>query len=299
MQQTGSQEVVTKRCLDRNVHVPERLLRCGTCEQPDGSIPGTTGGPLSRAGGPSHGSFNALRTATWLLLIGLWVGSEIAAFFGLMFPSGQFAFWLANVPLVGEVLAVSLRGDNTAMPEGLGLWSALLFLVLALDIAIMHYDDWRRRSFLQIAFFLAIVAVTAIVLGLAVSAGMGRSAPNGFDVGASPFPIMPPWHLLPFYALLRAVPSKLGGVVLMFASMLVLMIWPWQRTDLLRLGPMGRVWCLLCFALAATWIGLGYLGSCPAGGASEHAAQALAVFYFAFFLVVPPVLGKIAGRVAT
>jgi hypothetical protein len=55
------------------------------------------------------GSFNALRTATWLLLIGLWVGSEIAAFFGLMFPSGQFAFWLANVPLVGEVLAVSLR----------------------------------------------------------------------------------------------------------------------------------------------------------------------------------------------
>jgi ubiquinol-cytochrome c reductase cytochrome b/c1 subunit len=245
------------------------------------------------------GRFNALRTATWLLLISLWVGSEIAAFFGLVFPSGQFAFWLTNVPLVGEALAAWFTGDSTATHEAPMLWPALLLVVLGLDIAIMHYDDWRQRSLLQTALFLAIVAVAAIVLGVALSAGMGRSAPNGFDAGASPFPIVPPWHLLPFYALLRAVPSKLGGVILMFAAMLVPMIWPWQRADLLRLGPTGRVWSLLCLALAAAWVGLGYLGSRPADGASEHAAQALAVFCFAFFLVVPPVLGKIAGRVAT
>jgi CDP-diglyceride synthetase len=51
------------------------------------------------------GGFNALRTATWLVLIGVWAVSEFATFIGLMFPSGQFAFWLTNVPLIGKVLA--------------------------------------------------------------------------------------------------------------------------------------------------------------------------------------------------
>jgi ubiquinol-cytochrome c reductase cytochrome b subunit len=109
---------------------------------------------------------------------------------------------------------------------------------------------------------------------------------------------LPPWHELPFYALLRAVPNKLGGVLLMFAAVLVPMIWPWMRADLLRMGPMRRVWALFCLALAAVWIALGYLGSRPPEGALLPAAQALAVFYFAFFLIVPPVLRKIPRKVA-
>jgi ubiquinol-cytochrome c reductase cytochrome b subunit len=239
------------------------------------------------------GSFSALRTATWLLLIGAWAGSELATFFRFTLPWGQFAFWLTTVPLIGEMLAGWFRG-NTASTFA----PALPLLVLSLDIIAMHYDDWRRCSLLQIVVFPVAVGTAAVVLGLALSAVMDSSASDSPGFGPSAFPILPPWHELPFYALLRAVPNKLGGVLLMFAAVLVPMIWPWMRADLLRIGPMRRVWALFCLALAAVWIALGYLGSRPPEGALFPAAQALAVFYFAFFLIVPPLLRKIPRKVA-
>jgi ubiquinol-cytochrome c reductase cytochrome b/c1 subunit len=109
---------------------------------------------------------------------------------------------------------------------------------------------------------------------------------------------MPLWYMLPFYALLQAVPDKLGGAVLMFASMFVPMIWLWMRADLLRLGPARRIWALLCLTLAAAWIGLVHVGGRPPAGAAIHAARTLAVFHFAFFLVLPPVPGGAARKMA-
>jgi ubiquinol-cytochrome c reductase cytochrome b/c1 subunit len=243
------------------------------------------------------GRFGALRTATWLLLIAVWAGPELAAFFGFIFPVGQLIFWLASViPLLGEVLSGWLRSDHSAMLGGLAISPVLALLVLALDIAVMHHDDWRRRPVLQIAIFLAAAGAAAIVLGLALGAVIDHPASSGPNAQVSSFPIMPPWYMLPFYALLRAVPDKLGGVALMFGSMFVLMIWPWMRADLLRAGPTRRVWSLLCLTLAADWIGLAYAGSLPPAGPAIHAAQALAILYFAFFLVLPPVLAKTARK---
>jgi quinol-cytochrome oxidoreductase complex cytochrome b subunit len=239
------------------------------------------------------GSFSALRTVTWLLLIGMWAGSELVGFSGLRLPWGQFAFWLTTVPLIGEILAGWLRSNTASM-----FAPALPLLVLSLDIMVMHYDDWRRCSLLQIAIFPVAVGAAAIVLGLALDTVMNPSASNSPGFGLSSFPVLPPWHVLPFYALLRAVPNKLGGVLLTLAAMLIPMIWPWMRADLLRKGPMRRVWALFCLALAAVWIGLGYLGSRFPEGALLPAAQALAVLYFAFFLIVPPVLHKIPRKVA-
>jgi ubiquinol-cytochrome c reductase cytochrome b/c1 subunit len=238
------------------------------------------------------GRFGALRTATWLLLIGAWAGSELAAFFGLILPSGQIAFWLTiNVPVAGKVLAHLLQSDGATLSKG------FLFLVLGLDIAVMHYDGWRRRSILQIAVFLAAVGAAATVLGLALGAFINNPASNEANAGS--FAIVPPWYLLPFYALLRALPNKLGGVVLAFASMLIPMIWPWMHADFLRLGPMHRIWSLLCLLLVAVWLALGYLGSRSPDEAVMIAAQALAVFYFAFFLIFPPLLGRIAAQIRT
>jgi ubiquinol-cytochrome c reductase cytochrome b/c1 subunit len=242
------------------------------------------------------GRFGSLRTATWLLLIAVWACSELGAFFGFILPSGQFAFWLASIPLVGEVLAGWLQSDHGAMRRGLAVSPVLALLLLGLDIAVMHYDDWRRRPVLQIAIFLAAVGAATIILGVALGAVMDHTASSGRDAQVSSFPIVPPWYMLPFYALLRAVPDKLGGVLLMFGSMFVLMIWPWMRADLLRAGPARRIWSLLCLTLAADWIGLVYAGSFPPAGAAIHAAQALAIFYFAFFLVLPPVLAKTARK---
>lgn len=243
------------------------------------------------------GSFSSLHTATWLLLIGTWVAPVAVGFSGFMLPWGQFTFWLATLPLVGDALA-AWQASNLASALGTYVpWPALPLLILGLDIAVMHHEEWRRSSLLRIAIFLVSVAAAAIILGLAFSmVVIEPRAPNGPDIGLSPFPIMPDWHELPFYALLRAVPNKLGGVALMFACMLAPMVWPWMRVDILRRGPARRVWPLLCLALAAAFVGLGYLGSRPADDMTIRATQALAAFYLSFFLVLPLLIGKIAGR---
>jgi ubiquinol-cytochrome c reductase cytochrome b/c1 subunit len=246
------------------------------------------------------GRVSAVRTATWLFLVVAWAGSEIAGFFGYLLPWGQLTFWLASqlaaLWVVGEMLAWLTA--HIAVHGAPALGPILLLCLLSLDIAAGHLDDWRKRSPAQIGVFLAAAAAGAVALALAAGALIGRAAPGGPDMGAllTPAKIIPSWYELPFYALLRAMPDKLAGVVVTFAAMVVPIVWPWMRADMLRIGPMRRTWLLLCLALAAVWIGLGWLGSRPPDPPSIHAAQALAVFYFAFFLVWPPLFHKIARR---
>jgi ubiquinol-cytochrome c reductase cytochrome b/c1 subunit len=248
------------------------------------------------------GRVNAVRTATWLFLVVAWAGSEIAGFFGYLIPSGQLMFWfasqLAALPIIGETLAPPYARMAEWMHEAPALGPVLLLCLLSLDLAAGHRDDWRKRSPLQIGVFLAAVVAGAVVLALVGGTFIGLPGPSGPDIGALPTPakIIPSWYELPFYALLRAVPAKLAGVVVMFAAMLVPIVWPWMRADLLRTGPMRSMWLLLCLALAAIWIGLGWLGSRPPDPLSIDAAQALAVFYFAFFLFWPPLFHGIARK---
>lgn len=244
------------------------------------------------------GRFSALRTATWLVLIGLWIGAEVVAFFGLIIPSGQVAFWLPNLGVVGEALATCFVSESGATGGRCAMWYLLTLIALVSDVAVMHYADWRRRSFLQIVAFLALVLMASVVLDLAFSAVIGNASSHPEEAGSIAFPVLPPWYMLPLYAFLRAIPDKLGGLMVMFGAMLVIMSWPWRRADQLRRSPAGIVWSLLCLALATVWIGLGYLGSRPPDAASIHIAQGLAALYFLFFLILPTVLGKLAAMPA-
>ena len=83
----------------------------------------------------------------------------------------------------------------------------------------------------------------------------------------TPSHIVPEWYFLPFYAILRAIPSKLGGVIAMFGSIVVLAFLPWLDTSRVRSARLpaacSRFWFWL-FVVAC--IGLGYLGSKPPEG---------------------------------
>jgi quinol-cytochrome oxidoreductase complex cytochrome b subunit len=105
----------------------------------------------------------------------------------------------------------------------------------------------------------------------------------------TPAHIVPEWYFLPFYAILRAIPDKLGGVLAMFAAIVVLALVPWLDTSKVRsmsYRPIGR-WML--WAFVAAFIGLGYLGSRPAEGGYVIAAQVLTVVYFGYFVALPVV----------
>jgi ubiquinol-cytochrome c reductase cytochrome b/c1 subunit len=107
----------------------------------------------------------------------------------------------------------------------------------------------------------------------------------------TPSHIVPEWYLLPFYAILRAIPSKLGGVIAMFSSIIVLAFLPWLDTSRVRSGayrPVFQYWFAL---LVIACIGLGYLGSKPPEGLYVVFARILTVYYFAYFLIILPLLG--------
>jgi ubiquinol-cytochrome c reductase cytochrome b subunit len=116
----------------------------------------------------------------------------------------------------------------------------------------------------------------------------------------TPAHIVPEWYFLPFYAMLRAITfnigpidSKLGGVLTMFGSIAILFVVPWLDTSKVR-SAVYRPWFKLFFWLfVINAIFLGWLGSRPAEGSYVFMAQLGTLYYFAFFIVIMPVLGLI------
>jgi quinol-cytochrome oxidoreductase complex cytochrome b subunit len=107
----------------------------------------------------------------------------------------------------------------------------------------------------------------------------------------TPTHIVPEWYYLPFYAILRAIPNKLLGVIALATSIVVLAFMPWLDTSPVRSAnyrPLYRQFLLIFFAAV---IGLGYLGSQEPVGGYVIAARLLAAYYFAFFFIILPLLG--------
>jgi ubiquinol-cytochrome c reductase cytochrome b/c1 subunit len=105
--------------------------------------------------------------------------------------------------------------------------------------------------------------------------------------------IVPEWYFLPFYAILRAIPSKLGGVIAMVSAVLILLFVPWLDTSRVR-SAKYRPWYKIAFwAFAFTCVALGWLGSKPAEQPYVFWSQFFTACYFAFFLIALPVLGLI------
>ena len=115
----------------------------------------------------------------------------------------------------------------------------------------------------------------------------------------TPSHIVPEWYFLPFYAILRAVtfdflfiPADLGGVLLMFGSIIVLFFLPWLDTSKVRSTKYRPVYRWFFWLFVVDVLVLGYMGSQPAEGINVVIAQLATLYYFLHFLVVLPLLGK-------
>src|SRR5687768_4159410 len=108
----------------------------------------------------------------------------------------------------------------------------------------------------------------------------------------TPSHIVPEWYYLPFYAILRAIPNKLLGVLALFASILVLVFLPWLDSSKVRSARYRPLFRQFFWIFVAVCIGLGWLGAKPAEGGYVLAAQILTFWYFAHFLIVLPLLSR-------
>ncbi|MGR3483792.1 MAG: cytochrome b [Paracoccaceae bacterium] len=128
---------------------------------------------------------------------------------------------------------------------------------------------------------------------------------------ATPAHIVPEWYLLPFYAILRAfdgevwlviavefisfgiIDAKFFGVLAMFGALVVMALAPWLDTSSVRSGryrPMFKWWFAL---LVVDFIVLMWVGAMPAEGIYPYIALIGATYWFAYFLVILPVLGVV------
>lgn len=104
----------------------------------------------------------------------------------------------------------------------------------------------------------------------------------------TPEHIAPVWYFTPFYAILRAVPDKLLGVLLMGAAVLLPLFMPWlDKSPVKSIRYKGWITKLALGGFVVSFFGLGYLGYMPANDLYVILARILTVFYFAFFLLMP------------
>ena len=272
-----------------------------------------------------YGSYKAPREVLWILGVIIYLLMMATGFMGYVLPWGQMSFWGATVitnlfsaiPLVGESITTWLWGgysvDNPTLNRFFSLHYLLPFMiagVVVLHVWALHVvgqnnpDGVEVKNVARDTLPFTPYATTkdgfAMVVFMIFFAWWVFYVPNYLGHAdnyieanplSTPAHIVPEWYYLPFYAILRAVPSKLGGVVAMFSAIIVLCFLPWLDTSKVRSAKYRPVYKVFFWLFVASAVGLGYLGAMPAEGGYVLASRLLSVYYFAFFLVVMPLLG--------
>ncbi len=274
--------------------------------------------------GMYYGSYKEPREVLWILGVIIFILMMATAFMGYVLPWGQMSFWGATVitnlfsaiPVVGNTITQLLWGgfsvDNPTLNRLFSLHYLLPFMILGvviLHVWALHVAGQNNPTGVEPKSSQDMVPFTpyatvkdgfAMVLfiiffGWFVFFNPGYLGhPDNYipaDPLVTPAYIVPEWYLLPFYAILRAVPDKLGGVIAMFGAIVVLFFLPWLDRSKIRSATYRPLFKQAFWVFAAVCVGLGYLGAMPAEGIYVTIAQVLTVYYFAHFLIILPIIG--------
>ena len=272
-----------------------------------------------------YGSYKEPREVLWILGCIIYFLMIVTAFMGYVLPWGQMSFWAATViinlvgtlPLIGDSLTQMLLGgfavDNPTLNRFFSLHYLLPFIifgVVLLHIWALHVPGNNNPIGVSVKgkqdtvafhpyytvkdFFAYVVFLILFCYFIFYNPNILGHADNYIEADpmVTPAHIVPEWYLLPFYAILRAVPDKLTGVLLMFGSIVVLFFLPWldtAKTRSARYRPLYKFFFILFFI---DCLMLGYLGGVVPEGIYLLLSRICTIYYFAFFLIVMPVLSR-------
>lgn len=109
----------------------------------------------------------------------------------------------------------------------------------------------------------------------------------------TPASIVPEFYLLPFYAILRSIPNKLGGVIAMFGSLLILLLLPFITTSRVRSSGFRPIQRYLFWLFVSNFLLLLWLGANPVEEPYITIGQISTIFYFVYFIILIPLIGII------
>nr|WNH21659.1 cytochrome b [Chaetodon capistratus] len=272
-----------------------------------------------------YGSY--LYKETWNIGVVLLLLVMATAFVGYVLPWGQMSFWgatvitnlLSAVPYIGNTLVQWIWGgfsvDNATLTRFFAFHFLLPFIIAAvtmIHLMFLHQtgsnnplglnSDVDKISFHPyfsykdlLGFVITLVALSSLALFTPNLLG----DPDNF-IPANPLVtpphIKPEWYFLFAYAILRSIPNKLGGVLALLASILVLMVVPMLHTSKQRgltFRPLTQIlfWSLIADVMILTWI-----GGMPVEDPYIIIGQVASVLYFCLFLIAMPITGWVENK---
>jgi quinol-cytochrome oxidoreductase complex cytochrome b subunit len=273
-----------------------------------------------------YGSYAQPRSLLWCSGVILFILMMATGFIGYVLPFGQMSRWGATVitnlmsaiPFVGESIVEWLWGGfsvgNATLNRFFSLHFTLPFVIAALaltHLVLLHQDGIGSGNPLgvdgtvdRVPFYpyfyvkdLFSFVVLMIVFGYFVffAPNMLGHADNYLpaDPMVTPPHIVPEWYFLPFYAILRSIPHKLGGVLAMFGALLILRVLPWTNTSEVRSTAFRPIFRQFYWLFIVNCLILGWIGQKIVEEPYVFIGQVATVYYFRFLVVIIPVAGRV------
>ena len=274
-----------------------------------------------------YGSYMYPREKLWASGVIIFLLMMATAFMGYVLPWGQMSFWGATVitnlfsaiPLVGssivEWLWWGFSVGNATLNRFYSLHYLMPFLITGLVIihlSLLHKDGSNNPLGINtnadtvpfypyyyvkdlFAFLIFVLLFSFFVFFYPNALGH----PDNYIPAnplSTPAHIVPEWYFLPFYAILRSIPDKLGGVVAMISAILVLLLIPFTNTSKIRSTTFRPIFGLVYWFLVSDFLLLGWIGQKPVESPYIEVGMFATAFYFCFFVFFIPMIGLIESK---
>ena len=277
------------------------------------------------ARGLYYGSY--LKSHLWFSGISLFLIMMLTAFIGYVLPWGQMSFWGATVitnfvsaiPYIGNDVVQWIWGGFSVSNATLNrffslhyLFPFVLALLVVIHIVLLHEggsnspigvnpnsDKIPFHAYYSskdaYGFILIFILLSILVFYMPNVLGDPENYIKANPL-VTPVHIMPEWYFLFAYAILRAIPNKLGGVIALVLSILVLAVLPFVHTSNLKglsFRPVAKLmyWFFMMNFILLTWI-----GSKPVEDPYIFIGQLSSIFYFSYFLLIVPLVGYLENN---
>ena len=263
-----------------------------------------------------YGSYSLIET--WNIGVILFILTMATAFIGYVLPWGQIRFWGATVitnlfsaiPYIGKILVEWIWGgfavDNATLNRFFAIHFILPFIIAAaamLHLLFLHQSGSNNplginpdrdripfHSYYSIKDALGYIVALALFLCLILFLPRILADPENFIVAnplVTPIHIKPEWYFLWVYAILRSIPNKLGGVIALFAALLILFTLPITKMNKKRGLAFYPINQLLFWILVSSWLILTWIGGRPVEDPFITIGQVFTILYFMFYILNP------------
>lgn len=267
------------------------------------------------------------RIIVWNVGVLLFLLMIVTAFLGYVLPWGQMSFWAATVitnllsaiPYIGDDIVRWVWGgfsvSNATLNRFFSLHYLLPFILIGLvmvHLIALHEDGSNnpigvRSNIDKVLFYhhyvvkdlygliIFIVGLCALSFLLPYYFGDAENFKQANPL-VTPVHIKPEWYFLFAYAILRSIPNKLGGVIALVASVLVLFFLPYLHRSKFRGLSNRQLSKILFWFLVGDFLILTWIGGQPVEEPYILIGQIASSFYFAYFLIIVPIVGQIENR---